>query len=192
MHEIKKEELRRTGLLIREDAFHKHKETRFSDDLLSNFMLWIFDKKDIQTIALYFPVNSEFKTLQLMKALFLYGRKICLPIVVKQSLPLIFKEWTPETEMIAGSFKIPIPLTGNELIPDLIISPLISYDKRGTRLGYGGGFYDRTVAHLRKKRNVLYLGIAFPEQKSYLNIPREDHDMALDGIIGPFGVENFA
>tara|TARA_X000000368_G_scaffold167410_2_gene132096 strand:+ start:114 stop:692 length:579 start_codon:yes stop_codon:yes gene_type:complete len=188
---IKKEELRRIGLLVRENAFQKHKKTSFSDDLLSNFMLWIFDRKDIQTIALYFPINSEFKTLQLMKALFFDGRKICLPIVVKKSLPLIFKEWTPEIEMIRSSFKIPIPQTGKELIPDLIISPLLSYDKRGVRLGYGGGFYDRTVAHLRKKRTVLYLGIAFPEQKSYVNIPKEDHDIILDGVIGSFGVQIF-
>ena len=178
-------------MLVRENAFNKHKKTSFSDDLLSNFMLWIFDKKDIQTIALYFPINSEFKTLQLMKALFLEGRKICLPVVIKQSLPLIFKEWTPETEMKTGHLKIPVPLTDKELVPDLIISPLLSYDKQGVRLGYGGGFYDRTVADLRKKRTVLYLGIAFTEQKSYLNIPKEDHDIVLDGIIDSFGVHNF-
>ena len=93
--------------------------------------------------------------------------------------------------MIKSSFNVPIPVTGRELLPDLVISPLISYDKSGVRLGYGGGFYDRTIAHLRKKKSVLYLGIAFPEQKSYLNIPKEDHDIILDGMIGSFGVQMF-
>ena len=126
-----------------------------------------------------------------MKTLFYNGKEICLPVVIKKDLPLTFREWTPETEMIRSSFDIHIPATDKELIPDLIISPLISYDKHGVRLGYGGGFYDRTIAHLRKKMSVLYLGIAFPEQKSYVNIPKEDHDIILDGVIGSFGVQMF-
>ena len=122
---------------------------------------------NINVIATYFPINSEFDTLQLMKALVFDGREICLPVVVKKNHPLVFRRWTPETELTKHAFGIPIPLEEEELIPDLIISPLISYDKQGVRLGYGGGFYDRTIPQIRKKRSVLYLGIAFPEQKSF-------------------------
>ena len=191
MCEIKKEELRRTGLLVRENAFQKHKNSKFSDNLLLKFQQWICKTKNIGRIALYYPINSEFDTFQLMKTLFFDGKEICLPVAVKKDLPLRFREWTPETDMIRSSFNIPIPVTDKEVLPDLVICPLISYDKRGVRLGYGGGFYDRTIAQIRKKMSVLYLGIAFPEQKSYVNIPREDHDIILDGVIGSFGVQLF-
>ena len=191
MCKIKKDELRRTGLLVREKAFQSHKNTSFSGKLLLNFRQWLCTTKNISRIAIYFPINSEFDTFQLMKTLFYDGKEICLPLVIKKDLPLIFREWTPETKMRRSSFNIPIPITDNELLPDLVIAPLISYDQQGVRLGYGGGFYDRTIANLRKKMSVLYLGIAFPEQKSYVNIPKENHDIILDGVIDSFGVKMF-
>ena len=191
MCKIAKDELRRTGLLVRQKAFHKYKNSSFSEKLQKNFQNWICTTKNIGIIAIYSPIKSEFDTFQLMRTLFFDGKQICLPIVVKKDLPLTFREWTPETEMIRSTFNIPIPIPDKELLPDLIISPLISYDKRGVRLGYGGGFYDRTLAHLRKKKSVLYLGIAFPEQKSYVNIPKEGHDIILDGVISSSGVNMF-
>ena len=191
MSKIAKDELRRTGLLIRAKAFQKHKNSSFSNNLLLQFQQWIYTTKNIDRIAIYFPINSEFDTFHLMRSLFFDGKKICLPVVEKKDLPLTFREWTPETQLIKGFFNIPIPNTDKEVLPDLVISPLISYDRHGVRLGYGGGFYDRTVANRRKKMSVLYLGIAFPEQKSYVNIPKEDHDIILDGVIGSSGVQMF-
>ncbi len=191
MCKIKKDELRRTGLLIREKAFQSHRNTSFSHKLQINFRQWLRTSENISKIAIYSPIKSEFDTFQLMNTLFYEGKEICLPLVIKKDLPLKFREWTPETEMRRSSFNIPIPVTDKELLPDLVIAPLISYDQKGVRLGYGGGFYDRTIAHLRKKMSVLYLGIAFPEQKSYVNIPKEDHDIILDGVIDSFGVQMF-
>ena len=191
LNEITKRELRRTGLLVRENAFQKHKNSSLSSDVSAKFMKWISKTNDINVVAVYFPINSEFDTLELMKALFFAGKEVCLPVVVKKNHPLVFRKWTPETELAEKDFGIPIPSEEEEIIPDLIVSPLISYDKHGVRLGYGGGFYDRTIPHIRKKRSVLYLGIAFPEQKSYVDIPQDNHDIVLDGIISSFGVHRF-
>ena len=182
MCKIEKNELRRTGLLIREKAFEKHKNSRFSNNLVLNFQQWICKTKNIGRIALYYPINSEFDTFQLMKTLFFDGKEICLPVVVKKDFPLRFREWTPETYMTKSSFNIPIPVTDKEVLPDLVICPLISYDKRGVRLGYGGGFYDRYIKKIKKRKKVTIIGLAYSFQK-VKKIPINRYDIKLDFVI---------
>ena len=93
--------------------------------------------------------------------------------------------------MLAGNYGIPIPDNDQIVTPDLVICPLLAYDSKGMRLGYGGGFYDRTIRYLRRNKQTKYIGLAFSEQKSYHDLPSEDHDVPLDAVLTETGVKNF-
>jgi 5-formyltetrahydrofolate cyclo-ligase len=187
-----KKKLRVEGLKVRHAAFLKYKDTGYAKVGAYNFMQWLGNAGSYKVIAAYFSIKSEFQTQALLHALFFEGKRVCLPVISKKNDPLVFRKWTPETRLKKHLFDIPSPLSEEEeLTPDLVISPLVSYDRHGVRLGYGGGFYDRTLGNLRKKGNVLHLGLAFSEQKICGNIPKEIHDIPLDGIVTIGGVYEF-
>ena len=115
----------------------------------------------------------------------------CLPIVIEKNSPLIFKAWSRGKDMVAGRYGIPVPDNDQIVTPDLVICPLLAYDDKGMRLGYGGGFYDRTIRHLRRNKQTQYMGLAFSEQKSYHDLPSEAHDVPLDAVLTETGISNF-
>ena len=112
-------------------------------------------------------------------------------MVVNKKQPLIFKPWRPGKKMVIGHYGISVPDNDQTLIPDLIICPLLAYDSRGMRLGYGGGFYDSTKNYLRRNKQVKYIGLAFSKQKSYHDLPSEVHDVPLDAVLTETGIKNF-
>ncbi len=93
--------------------------------------------------------------------------------------------------MVIGHYGISVPDNDQTLIPDLIICPLLAYDSKGMRLGYGGGFYDRTIKYFRKNKQVKYIGLAFSGQKSYHDLPSEVHDVPLDAVLTETGMDYF-
>ena len=155
------------------------------------FREWISGKKSISVIGLYYPVNSEMNPLSLIDYLDTLGKITCFPIVIDENSPLIFKAWAPGKDMAAGRYGIPVPDNDKIVTPDLVICPLLAYDDKGMRLGYGGGFYDRTIRHLRINKQTRYMGLAFSEQKSYHDLPSEEHDVPLDAILTESGIRNF-
>lgn len=142
-------------------------------------------------VSCYLPIQSEIDPQPLMQAIYLYGPSVCLPIVAEKHAPLLFREWHPESEMIEVTYGTLIPKEGEILVPDLIIAPLLAFDKRGTRLGYGGGYYDRTLAQLRRRNGVRYMGLAYSAQCFDEELPREKTDIALDGVLTEKGIEYF-
>jgi 5-formyltetrahydrofolate cyclo-ligase len=84
-----------------------------------------------------------------MRSLHAAGLRLALPVVVERARPLVFRPWWPGVRMEPGVWSIPVPAEGEPMLPDVVVSPLVGFDGRGYRLGYGGGYYDRTLAALR-------------------------------------------
>lgn len=101
--------------------------------------------------------------------------------------PLRFREWTPDGEMAPGEFGAQVPVAGDWLVPSVLIVPLLAFDWRGYRLGYGGGFYDRTLEALRATGPVIAVGFAFAAQEVE-EVPVEPTDQKLDLIVTDCGV----
>jgi 5-formyltetrahydrofolate cyclo-ligase len=131
----------------------------------------------------FWPFGPEIDVRPILYHLHAAGHPIALPVVVKRGLPLLFRAWSPGQALVAGSFGVPRPDKGSpELTPQLLVVPLLAFDRAGYRLGYGGGFYDRTLAGLRANGPVLAVGVAFSAQEVE-RIPRDDSDERLDWMV---------
>ena len=98
-----------------------------------------------------------------------------VPVIIKAGQPLKFSRWTPETPMVAGAFGAMIPETDAFFEPEILIVPHLAFNRAGGRLGYGGGFYDRTLEKLRAKRATFAIGFAFAGQETG-DVPLETTD----------------
>jgi 5-formyltetrahydrofolate cyclo-ligase len=140
-------------------------------------------------VAGYFPFRDEADPRALMAALSAKGHPLALP-VVEQGKPLSFRAWKMGDAMHANTnaYGIPEPAaTAPEITPVLILVPLLAFDAEGHRLGYGGGYYDRTLDALKSARAI---GIAYAGQEVPL-LPREAHDHPLDAVITEAGLRRF-
>ncbi len=142
-----------------------------------------------QSVALYWPIGRELDTLPLMERLIKAGHVVALPVVKMDERVLLFARYQEGDELIKGPYDILQPVINDKtelLEPDIFIVPLLAFDRHGYRLGYGGGYYDATLAALRAKRkDVLAVGWACGIQAVLFNLPREDHDEPMDWIITP-------
>lgn len=138
--------------------------------------------KDANPVAAYWPMRSEADPRAALHALHGQGRVLCLPVVLARNAPLGFRRWTPETQMVPGGFGVLVPAEDIPIVPRALIVPLLAFDRGGGRLGYGGGFYDRTLAALRAKGPVLAVGLAFTAQEVE-TVPRTVDDQRLDIIV---------
>ncbi|MCB2127882.1 MAG: 5-formyltetrahydrofolate cyclo-ligase [Rhodobacteraceae bacterium] len=127
----------------------------------------------------YMPMRTEIDCLPAMTA---HKGPVCVPVIQAPATPLQFREWTPDTKMVTGTFGAEIPETGDWLDPDILIVPLLAFDRQGYRLGYGGGFYDRTLERLRTRKPVIAIGFAFAAQE-VAQVPIEATDQPLDLIV---------
>jgi 5-formyltetrahydrofolate cyclo-ligase len=137
-------------------------------------------------VASYWSVDRELDTSILMDELLDRGVKVALPIVEKGSRFLNFAQWKADTPMSIGAYNIPQPEIDEKTVwlePDIFLVPMLAFDRRGNRLGYGGGYYDFTLAEYRNKKNVLAVGLAYAEQACLFNLPTEEHDQKMDWII---------
>lgn len=137
----------------------------------------------------YLPIRSEADPTPAMAALARHG-PVGVPEVVGRGLPLRFRRWTPEAVLEEGAFGVMIPAGADEMVPTLLIVPMLAFDARGYRLGYGGGFYDRTLAALRARGDVFALGLAFSAQEVDA-LPVEATDQPLDAIVTEAGLRKF-
>lgn len=140
-------------------------------------------------ISGYCPIRTEIDVFPLMTALHAAGHQICVPVIEGPGLPLAFREWWPGVSMEAGAFGAEVPVDTDVLTPDLLIAPLLLFDLQGWRLGYGGGFYDRTLELLRAQRRTRAYGFAYAAQQIYA-VPTEPTDQRLDGIATECGLIN--
>ena len=134
-------------------------------------------------VSAFAPIGDEIDTWPLMRALDAAGFRVALPVTGKRGTTLIFRRWTPGTLMVSGRMAIPEPPDGAAILePDLLFVPLAAFDRRGHRIGYGAGFYDRSLTALRAKKIVTAVGLAYAAQET-LFIPSEDHDEPLDFVV---------
>ena len=130
---------------------------------------------DGRTLAGYMPMRGEVDPLPFMCA---WDGPVCVPVVVGRGRPLTFRRWSSDAPMIPGAFGAPVPAVDDTLVPDVVVVPLIAFTTAGDRLGYGGGFYDRTLSALPDADAV---GLAFAVQR-VATIPHEPTDVRLRAI----------
>lgn len=140
-------------------------------------------------IAGYRAVRGELDVTEAMAQLSERGHRLCLPVIVEPRMPLVFRRWRLGDTLETGKYGIEIsPESEPALIPDIVLVPLVAFDADGHRLGYGAGFYDATIHHLRQlKKEAQIIGIAFAAQQ-VKNIPAEPHDARLDAVVTERGI----
>lgn len=137
-----------------------------------------------RTIALFAPFRDEIDTAPLANLLRAAEARLALPVILGRDRPLLFREWELGAPLTpAGAYRIPEPgPEAPEVAPDILFVPLAAFDARGFRIGYGAGFYDRTLALLRARGPVRALGFAFACQQVD-HVPAEPHDEAVDMMV---------
>jgi 5-formyltetrahydrofolate cyclo-ligase len=140
-------------------------------------------KVGASVVSGFFPYQSEIDTRPLLGRLAGEGWTTALPIVVKLGHPLEFRRWYPGEATVPGKWDIPRPPDTSPLVePDVLLVPLLAFDRTGFRLGYGGGFYDRTLELLRSKKPVTAIGIGYAAQEVD-RVPHDAHDQKLDFVM---------
>lgn len=132
-------------------------------------------------LAGYMPMRTEIDPLPAMEEAAAHG-PVGVPVIMGAGQPLKFCIWEPGVDLIAGEFGAMIPASGDWMTPEIVIVPLVAYDLNGGRLGYGGGFYDRTLEQLRAVQATLAIGFAYAEQQAN-DLPLEPTDQPLDLLI---------
>jgi 5-formyltetrahydrofolate cyclo-ligase len=134
-------------------------------------------------VAGTFPMRTELDPRPLMRRLEALGSTLALPRTSRRGQPLTFHRWSVDTRLIKGGLGViePAPETP-ALVPNLLLVPLLAFDRTGARLGYGGGFYDATIAALRLRGSVFALGLAFAAQEVE-RVPIEPQDVRLDAVL---------
>lgn len=136
-----------------------------------------------KSVSGFIPYRSEIDVTTLLGALSKKDCTTCLPIVTGEGQPLIFRQWQPGDETEPGAWNIPVPLQSACLVePDILLVPLLAFDSAGYRLGYGGGFYDRTIERLSRQKSIITIGVAYSAQQ-ITNVPTDKHDQRLDWIL---------
>jgi 5-formyltetrahydrofolate cyclo-ligase len=139
-------------------------------------------------VSAFHPFRSEVDTRPLLVRLAGEGWTTCLPVVLGEGLPLEFRRWLPGEALVKGAMDIERPPeTAPVLEPDVLLVPMLAFDASGYRLGYGGGFYDRTLAKLRAKKKVIAIGVAYAAQQA-AHVPHAAHDQPLDFVMTEKGI----
>jgi len=172
-----KSKLRKKILKLREVENFKNIKIDFDNvfDLLKKNNL---TKK---CIGGYFPVNHEIDDLEILKKLKKKKYQISLP-VIKKNFDMDFYRWSFDDPLKINKYGIPEPFSKQLIYPDILLVPLVAFDKNLNRLGYGGGYYDRVIDKLSKKKYILKIGLALSVQKIN-NVPVTKYDKKLDYIV---------
>jgi len=137
--------------------------------------------KRIKTIGAYYPINYEIDCLHILKNIENNGYKICLP-VTKKKFEMDFYKWSFNDPLYIGNMGVPEPYKTKRIYPDLLLVPLMAFDKYKFRLGYGGGYYDRYIQKINKIKKIITIGLAFSFQE-VKNLPKNSYDKKLDYIL---------
>lgn len=139
----------------------------------------------------YWPERSELDIRPLMTALHARGHRLALPVVLGHGRPLVFRAWRPGDALEPRPFGLEEPaVTAPELVPRVLLVPLLAFDREGYRIGYGAGYYDMTLAALRARADTLAIGVGYAAQ-GVERLPRDAHDERLDGVVTEEGAVRF-
>ena len=144
-----------------------------------------FPAAQFLSLGCYWPFRREYDCIPLMRQVVEAGHQVALPVVIKLNHPLEFRPWTPQTKMEAGVWNILHPAQGPNVQPAALLIPLVGFDAKAYRLGYGAGFYDRTIATFAEP--PLKIGVGFELQRMDTIFP-QDHDIPMDFIVTENGV----
>ena len=176
-----KSETRKAAFALRKQAFAAGQGQ--AAEILADYLA---DQRGV-ALAGYMAMRTEIDPLAAMTA---HQGPVCVPVIVANGQPLKFREWSPGCRMEMGAFGAEIPAEGAWIEPEVLIVPLVGFDARGYRLGYGGGFYDRTLEALRALRPTRAVGFAFAAQEID-TVPIDKTDQRLDAIVTERGVRVF-
>ncbi|MFB9356001.1 5-formyltetrahydrofolate cyclo-ligase [Sneathiella chinensis] len=144
------------------------------------------------SVSLYWPIADEMNTRPLIYRLQEQGIRCLLPFVEGPDRPLVFREWIAGQPLEKGAFDVYAPeASAPEGVPDILVVPLLAFDGAGYRLGYGGGYYDRTLEKLRAGKGCLAVGYAFSVQE-VATVPTDGYDQPLDWIVTEKEARKFA
>jgi len=174
---VNKSEIRKKIFKLRKKFFFKN---IFID---SNKFLKFLEKKKIKdkVIGGYYPYNYEIDTLDILKKLEKKNYLISLPKISKNN-KMDFYQWSFKEPLSINTYGIPEPISKIKVDPKILLVPLVAYDSKLNRLGYGGGFYDRYISRVEKDKRILKIGLAFSFQKIN-KLPINKYDKKLDHII---------
>ena len=180
---ISQKKILRKNLTCKRDRIKKRSIIEFNIDLFYNLINYINFEK-IKYVASFNSIRSEISTQELNNKIIELNKILSFPVIQSNSDELIFKKVNLEESFHIGKYKIPEPRFENEEVqPQLFFVPCLGFDLSGYRIGYGGGFYDKTFAKLKRlKINFYTVGFAFDEQKEN-NLPREEFDYKLDFVL---------
>jgi len=163
----------------------KIREKNNTKDIKINFdkIIKLIKKEKItkKVVGGYYPVNFEVNDLELLKKLEKNKFDISLP-VIKKNFQMDFYKWSFSDPLKVNKYGIPEPKTKNIVYPDILLIPLVAFDKNLNRLGYGGGYYDRLISKLSKKKKIMKIGLALSVQKIN-EVPINKYDKRLDYIV---------
>lgn len=138
------------------------------------------------TVALYWPIRGEPDLRSLFDTLTSHGACCALPVVISRGDALAFRTWSPGQPLTRGVWNIPIPEESAEIVvPDIVVAPVVGYDRAGFRLGYGGGYYDRTLAALPNKPHVIGAGYSVAAMQTIYPQP---HDVPMNIVVTEVGL----
>jgi len=133
-----------------------------------------------RTVSLYWPLRGEPDLRDWLQAIRARGAICALPVVVERNVPMIFRTWRPGEPIVRDLWNIPVPEQGVAVSPDIVLAPVVGFDEERFRLGYGGGYFDRTLASLSTKPYVVGIGYTEAEIKTIYPL---DHDIRMDAIV---------
>ena len=149
-------------------------------------------KPDETIVSAFAPMAEELRVWPLLRRLGGEGFRLCLPVMQGKGQPLLFRAWAQGDAMDSGVWGIAEPTPDKATLePDIVLVPLLAFDSEGWRLGYGGGFYDRTLRRLREKKDVIAVGLGFDAQQVDA-VPHLDYDQRLDWVLTPSGPLRFS
>ena len=170
---------------IRKKILKIRKQKKIEKKFIFNFdlILSILKKKRVlgKTIGGYYPYNYEIDILKILEKFEKKNFIVTLPKIKKNS-QMNFFQWSTNDPLVINKFGIPEPISEMVKYPDVLLVPLVAFDKNFNRIGYGGGFYDRYIKKIRKRKKVLTIGFAYSFQK-VKKIPTNNYDIKLDFII---------
>ena len=174
---MNKSNIRSKILKLRKKNFYKN----FKIDSDKFFSFLKEENHSLKTFGGYYPSNYEIDDLNILELLEKKNFKISLPVIKKNNQMNFFK-WSNNDSLKINKYGIPEPISSKILYPDILLVPIVAYDKNLNRLGYGGGFYDRYIEKIEKIKKVTKIGFAFSYQK-LKSIPINQHDKKLDFIV---------
>ena len=172
--------------LLRERAEISDKEREAMELAVNATLKRVLDKRAATSLSIYWPIKGELDCRGLADELLRQGWTLSVPVINDKTKCLGFAQWEPAMAMVAGTWNIPVPAWQHWVQPEILIVPLVGFDRKNYRLGYGGGYYDRTLASISGKFETIGVGMELGRLET---IEPHEADIPMDIIITETGLQ---